>query len=84
MFRLLRQVISHISARTCSTDAAPPQPRLGLRSPFPDREAEVYNLQKQPEGKLVLPGQIFGAPFRSDIVQRVAVWQLAQEETGYP
>lgn len=35
MFRLLRQVISHISARTCSTAAAPTQPRLGLRSPFP-------------------------------------------------
>ncbi|MDZ4661807.1 MAG: 50S ribosomal protein L4 [Pseudomonadota bacterium] len=44
--------------------------------------ATVYDWQKDKSGTVELPDEVFGVPWRADIVQSVVRWQLASRRSG--
>jgi len=45
-------------------------------------EQDVYNLNNEKVGTIELNSEIFKAPIRKDILQRVVTWQLAKQRAG--
>lgn len=42
----------------------------------------MVNFDNEAKGMITLPGSIFNVPLRTDILQRVVVWQLAKRRQG--
>lgn len=67
---------------TWESSALVPQAEHVEQGKYRDVETTLFNIDRVPIGKVVLPGDVFDVPIRIDILHRVIRWQRANRQQG--
>ena len=73
------KMVSHAASSPGLILSLNPTPCPALPGP-PDLQVPLYNWAREPVGTAVLPGEVFNAKVRRDILHRVVRWQLAKRQ----